>query len=189
MVIRSGQAGFNLVEVLVALVILAFGLLGIASLQITGVRGTQGSYFRSQAVAFANEFAERMYMNPTAVRSGQYANLDSKDMCDGGGGSACGAEAGSSGDKCAPDEMAAYDLLSVACGYPGAGGKREGGANTALPGGRMTVECIDQAGAPDPACPAGSRHRVTVEWQDRASVDAAGLFELSTQNVTLTVQP
>ena len=181
------QSGFNMIEVLIALVILSFGLLGIASLQVTGVRGTQSSYYRSQAVAFANEMAERMYMNPVAVRSGQYADLDSTAAC-GGGGSVCGTEAGSSADDCSADDMAAYDLLSVACGYPNADGDREGGVTTALPLGNMTVLCIDEDGAADAACPAGSRHRITVQWQDRAD-NTGGVFNLSTQTVTLTVQP
>ena len=42
-------AGVGMIEVLIAIVILAFGLLGIAALQMTALRGSQSSLQRSQA--------------------------------------------------------------------------------------------------------------------------------------------
>jgi len=59
----SNQSGFTLVEVLVALVILAIGLLGVAGLQNRSLSGNQGALYRSQAVLFANDIIERMRVN------------------------------------------------------------------------------------------------------------------------------
>jgi type IV pilus assembly protein PilV len=79
----SSQSGFNLVEVLVALVVLSFGLLGIAGLQITGVRGSQSSLYRSQAVVFMSDMSERIYSNRPGALAGAYAALNSGGLnCD-----------------------------------------------------------------------------------------------------------
>ncbi len=61
----SRQRGVGLVEVLIAVLILAIGLLGLASMQTNGMRMTNGSMSRSQAVFLANDIAERARANRT----------------------------------------------------------------------------------------------------------------------------
>ena len=56
-------SGVGLIEVLVAVAILAFGLLGIAALQATALRNGQSSYERSQAVAQSYTILDRMRAN------------------------------------------------------------------------------------------------------------------------------
>ena len=51
--------GFTLIEVLVTLVILMFGLLGIAGLMAKGQRASFEAYQRQAALAIANDMAER----------------------------------------------------------------------------------------------------------------------------------
>jgi type IV pilus assembly protein PilV len=55
--------GFTLIEVLVTLVILTFGLLGIAGLMAKGQRIAFEAYQRQQGVAFATDMAERIRGN------------------------------------------------------------------------------------------------------------------------------
>ncbi len=57
------QAGFSLLEVLITMLIVSFGLLGIAGLVITSLKNTQGSYARSQASLLANDIIDRMRAN------------------------------------------------------------------------------------------------------------------------------
>jgi type IV pilus assembly protein PilV len=64
--------GLTLLEVLIALLVLSIGLLGIAGLQLTGLRENQNAHFRTQAVYLANDMADRMRANPT----GNYNNID-----------------------------------------------------------------------------------------------------------------
>jgi type IV pilus assembly protein PilV len=66
--VLSNQSGFTLVEVLVALVILAIGLLGVAGLQNRSLSGNQGALYRSQAVLYANDIIERMRVNRVQSR-------------------------------------------------------------------------------------------------------------------------
>lgn len=64
---RQHQGGFGMIEVLIAVLILAIGLLGMASLQTTGMQMVTGSLSRSQAVALASDLIERVRANPNNV--------------------------------------------------------------------------------------------------------------------------
>ena len=68
----NGQQGFSMVEVLVTMVIIAFGLLGVAGLLTAGLRNNQSSQLRTQASILAYDMAERMRANRAAALSGQY---------------------------------------------------------------------------------------------------------------------
>jgi type IV pilus assembly protein PilV len=57
------QAGFSLLEVLITMLIVSFGLLGIAGIVVTSLKNTQGSYARSQASLLANDIIDRMRAN------------------------------------------------------------------------------------------------------------------------------
>ena len=57
------NAGFTLIEVLIAMVVLAVGLLGLAGLQATSLRNNQSAYNRSQATQLAYDLADRMRAN------------------------------------------------------------------------------------------------------------------------------
>lgn len=57
------QKGFGLIEVLVALLILAVGLLGMASLQTASLQQTTGSQSRTQAILLAEDIVERIRAN------------------------------------------------------------------------------------------------------------------------------
>ncbi len=59
-----GQAGFSLIEVLVTMVILMFGLLGIAGLLVSGVSNASGSEAMAKASQLAADMADRIRANP-----------------------------------------------------------------------------------------------------------------------------
>ena len=58
--------GFSLLEILVALFILSFCLLGIAGLQNAALRHTQDAYLRSAAVVQVADMAERTLVCPVS---------------------------------------------------------------------------------------------------------------------------
>ena len=58
------NSGFTLIEVLIAVVILAGGLLGLAALQAASLRNNQSAYSRSQATQLAYDIADKMRANP-----------------------------------------------------------------------------------------------------------------------------
>jgi type IV pilus assembly protein PilV len=79
--IRRGRSarGFTMIEVLVTLVIMMFGLLGIAGLILKSQKAGYEAYQRNQALMMAADMAERMKSNrvyPTGVlNSGPYLTL------------------------------------------------------------------------------------------------------------------
>lgn len=72
----SKQRGFTLIEILVALIIMSIGLLGMASLQLNGMRSNQGAYLRTQASILAYDIADRMRANATQAKAGDYDGFD-----------------------------------------------------------------------------------------------------------------
>ena len=75
---RSNNKGFTLVEVLVAVVILSIGLLAVAGMQTTSLRGGNSALLRSQAVLGAEDILDRMRANRVAFN--QYViDMDEPD--------------------------------------------------------------------------------------------------------------
>lgn len=66
------QHGFSLLEVMIALLVLAVGLLGLAALQNMGLRLNHQSYERTQATILIGDMIDRMRANPAAVVAGTY---------------------------------------------------------------------------------------------------------------------
>ncbi len=74
-ILNNQQSGFTMLEVLVAIVVLAFGLLGLAGLQADGLRNNTSAYTRSQATLMAYDMLDRMRANTLGVKNGDYDNL------------------------------------------------------------------------------------------------------------------
>lgn len=62
------QRGFSLIEVLIALVVLAVGLLGLALLQTMNLRYTQSAQSRTMAVNLGNELLDTMRGNRSMLQ-------------------------------------------------------------------------------------------------------------------------
>lgn len=60
---QGRQAGFGMIEILIALLIMGVGLLGMASLQSRSLKMTTDSQNRSQAILLANDIIERARAN------------------------------------------------------------------------------------------------------------------------------
>ncbi|MBV2209089.1 MAG: type IV pilus modification protein PilV [Thermomonas sp.] len=64
-----GAQGMSLIEVMVAVLVLAVGLLGIAAMQSLALRGGQSSLESSQAVMATSSMLEAIRANPTQAAS------------------------------------------------------------------------------------------------------------------------
>ncbi len=73
---RMLHQGFSLIEVLVALLVLSIGLLGLAMLQVTGLKFNSDSYSRTQATILAYDIIDRMRANSGAAGTGSYTVND-----------------------------------------------------------------------------------------------------------------
>lgn len=71
------DAGVSLIEVLVAIVIFSFGMLGLAGLQTRLMTYSQSSLMRSQAMALTDDVLDRMRVDRQNAVSGNWnTNLD-----------------------------------------------------------------------------------------------------------------
>ncbi len=149
--------GFTLLEVLIAMLVFAIGLLGVAGLQAAGMRFVQGSQFRGVALAQAESMVERMRANPRAVIAGDY-HMGTRQT---NAAKDCDIVA------CSPAELANFDLVVWEQGTA----EDTSGANTSvLPQGTGLV-CRGEARA-DWTCETLSDtkpfYTVNLRWVERA---------------------
>lgn len=137
--------GISLVESLVALVVLAVGMLGIAALYVEGLRSGRTALMRSQAVILASDMSDRIRANPGGGMS--YAKPVDED---GAVDVACETGAG-----CTPDIMAAHD---IARWHQAIDSRVNPRSPTALPGGRGAI-AVDNTTDP-------FTYRITVTWAE-----------------------
>ena len=171
---KSSKAdGFTLLEVLVAVLVFSFGLLGIAGLMTISVRNNHNGYLRSQANFLAENMVDRMRANPVALWAGTYAGTPAQGTFDCTLGSPCGF-----------NQLATYDMQewanSLAQALPNGAGNINCQALGALPSSLVTAQ------APSiwsPVPPYDGVCTVTVSWQESTREG----FE--PQEVVLVVQP
>lgn len=72
------QSGFSMIEVLVAVLVLALGLLGFALLQTMNLRFTQSANYRTEATNLAYDLLDQMRAN--RFQAGQYAGAAGADF-------------------------------------------------------------------------------------------------------------
>lgn len=102
---RRNAAGFSLVEVLIALLIVSFGMIGVATALLLVHRSTASSYLQQQSVQLAANIVTRMRANAAAATAGDY------DLTYTGGAASTPAQmCDPSGAACTADQEAAYDL-------------------------------------------------------------------------------
>jgi type IV pilus assembly protein PilV len=178
------SSGFTLIEILITIVVVSIGLLGLAGLQISGLRANMGSEIRSKATLLANDMAERMRANPLAVHNrtaavdNQYADITmAANDCGVQPAAICSNyNDGTANDAadCSPAEMATFDAWVWACGMPVNNNVVPGGLTNILLGGTGSVQCNDIDGGVDAdACSAGSSHTITITW-DAPNPDFSG---------------
>lgn len=136
------QSGVGLVEILVALLILALGVLGFIVLQYRAVEATSEGSYRVQAINLSRDFAERIRVNRGAlddyVDAITYADAQAE------------YSKNCSEKECSTGEMADYDVAQVVQRANSVG---------------MTVNLLDCQGNSD------GRKCIYVAWGNTAATD------------------
>lgn len=154
--------GISLLEVLITLVVIAIGMLGMASLQLGGLRSNHNAYYRSQATGIAADLTDRMRANVIEARAGSYAATESPEDP----GFDCRTDF-PDGTTCSPAEMAQADLYAW---Y-----QMLGDANSGLPGATATIVCTG-------GCGTGNPYRITLAWDENrnGAIDAVDVAATET---------
>lgn len=153
---RASQRGFTLIEILVTVVILAFGLLGLAGLQAKTHLAELEAYQRSQALVLLGDMVERINGNRQSAAAYVTGTANPLGVNDTQAASCTTLAAGVARDQCewsnelkgAAEQKSSNDTTKVG----------------AMLGARG---CIEQVQAPNPAagvCAPGV-YRVSVTWQ------------------------
>lgn len=97
---RESQRGASLIETMVALFVLAIGLLGFAALLTNSLTMNQRAFTLSQAVFIANNLTERIRMNRDSAAS--YGILKTQELS--------GTPTDCTSNTCTATQMAQWDL-------------------------------------------------------------------------------
>jgi len=163
------QAGFSMLEVLIAIVIFSFGLLGVAGLQLGSLASSHSAQMRSVATTLAFDVADRMRANRAAVLAGNYNATAAVD-------NQCQLthynDRHATPANCTPAQLAADDLYDWQQAIAGS-----------LPTGSGTV-CIDSTPNTAACDNLGNRYSVRVEWNDKPTTAAP-----VTKSVVIEFQP
>jgi type IV pilus assembly protein PilV len=163
---RPLAAGFTLLDVLIAIVVVAFGMLGLAGLQVFALKNNQSASLRVAATNLTTDIIDRMKGNYLGVINGNYDRPDTASYTTVESG--CTQATG-----CAPDALARNDL-------------REWQQRVAasLPGG-VGVVCLDSS--PNEAATPGASacdgvgaaaYAVKIWWyDDRSQANTAGTLK------------
>lgn len=130
---HSGTKGFTIVEALVAILLLALGLIGGTAMQLTALRTRHQSALLSNALQLASGMAERMRANAGQMQLGDSDNPYLNVRYDVGADVAPAppAKLCFAASHCGESELAALDIYEL---------KRQ--VKAALPGGRLLI-CRD----------------------------------------------
>jgi type IV pilus assembly protein PilV len=158
-----GCPGFTLVEVLVALFVVALGLAGAAAVQATALRSGRDAARLADGVQLAAALVERMRANPAAMGRADADNPYLQFDFDVAGGTPAAGPSCYGDETCDADQLAQFDLTETAQAVA-----------ARFPGGRM-VACRDLPEA-DPAsgllpwaCSGAADAPVAIKlgWRDR----------------------
>ena len=167
--VRS-QQGFTLIEVAVALIVLAVGLLGIAGMQSSGMQNTLKSHHRAVAMMQAQDIADRIRANISGMRATAYTNAIP--------GSAPSPNCMTSGATCTPTQLAATDLFNW---------QTENAA--VLPSGAGSIACTDIDATTVAAFEAGTSCTITIRWDgDRTGATGTGCTTAATDLTCLRMR-
>lgn len=169
--------GVTILEVLVAIVIVSFALLGLAGLQTIGLRNNASAGVRTQATILAYDMADRMRANMAGVNAGNYHKPNNADYTTAVG--ACLTTAG-----CTVADMAQNDAKEW-----------RDAIVAALPGG-LSIVCRDSTNTPNdgtydgvtltPACDnLGTTYAIKLWWNDDRIAPGSGNYK----RFVITVRP
>ncbi|MCK7568851.1 type IV pilus modification protein PilV [Marinobacter xestospongiae] len=137
------ERGLTLIEILVTVVILAVGLLGVASLTMGGLKNNQSAFLRTQATLLASDMADRMRLNSAEAIAGSYDGFSTKSVPS---APSCGGAGCTASERVDADKVEWAQLVNGANGgmamLPGGEGIIAGGGGATTAGNTFTITIL-----------------------------------------------
>ena len=149
---QHSQRGASLIEVLVAILILSFGMLALGAMLSLGVQLPKLAGYRATAANLASSHIERIRANPDGFKSNAYVAALSYD-----GTFNNIPLADCIYDQCSPSTLAIMDNAAM-----------QQAIRIALPAGGLLVTCDVQAGP----CSSASYGNIWIVWQEPSTFSA-----------------
>jgi type IV pilus assembly protein PilV len=166
---RTRIAGFSLIEVLIALVILSVGLLGIAAMVSVSLKSKDSSYYRTEALTLASSILDRMRANSAIATANGYDTTYSATI-----GTAPSNNC--TGGTCSTADIATMDLsqwkTEISNALPG--------FSSGTPaGGKIVTSTVNQM----------TQVNISIRWNDaraNSAVAASGAPSVTTATIQIT---
>jgi type IV pilus assembly protein PilV len=155
----SSQRGFTLLEILIAVLILAIGLLGVAGLQILSLKNSTNSVWRAEATQLAYDILDRVRAN---YEESSTCSNPSYEVSYGDTVSASDCQLSSA--NCNQSQMRDYDLSEWL----------DAVAN--LPGGEGEITMVDD----DTGALCRTWYTIKIRWQEKESQRSDGVGNVGT---------
>lgn len=173
------HSGFSMMEVLIAMLVIAVGLLGYLSLQLTSINSNQEGMARSQANLIAQDLASSIRANRSYVNQGDgtsnlgnvYVTSDYTSCSAVPAASCSGAAA-----NCTDEQQALYDVYRVCQSISGF--NIADAASDLLINGEVHVDCEDRNTGDGDSCSPGSTLSIFAYWEASALREDTGQKEL-----------
>lgn len=137
------QRGFSMIEVLIAVLILSFGISSIGMMMLATMTNTRGAMYRSRAISLAQDMVERIHANYEGR-----ALYDTDDTT--GEDKGCFQSGATSPPACSSGDLAAHDIWQWADSLRN--------VTTGLPSGAGTIDRDSTTSPPE--------YTVTVSWTE-----------------------
>ena len=154
--------GFTLVEILVSLLILSVGMLGMAGLQISGMRNSATSSYRTDATQLSYDIVDSIRANTLAVDGNVFEEIevDHDDTLVDPQKSCLQTSTTATVSSCTSAEMAAVDLYDWITRV-----------RQKLPNASVSIQCNDLDGTDGDDCTEFSTHTIMLSWDENVDGD------------------
>ena len=175
------QRGIGILEVLIALIVISFGVLGMAGLQLTGMKHSTNGFNRAKAVLAAEDMATRMRINRSGIANALYDDYDSSAViCANRPATYCQPYGNTAAQSCDSAALATFDRFAVACGDWDEDGASGGIADLLPDNAKLEVDC-------DAPCTEDSSYTLMVTWPER--LNASSEDETRNSRVQMKLRP
>lgn len=175
---RAAPLGFSMIEVMAALVVMSFGLLGLAKMQTAALANTQLARVRSLVALQAGSMAAAMHGNPFWSSGSAPASFSASGTTIVDTAGQLSQTVNCTASACTPAQLAAADVQAWVAGL-----------NARFPSYTAQISCVNAAAAAPASC------IIRLTWVEkyvainRSTSLAANATQTSTQQFSLYVAP